>query len=210
MDKSIKHIPVLMVNHDPAHYPRYDLPAGYTFSADFSDFRADWTAVALSSGLLGNREDALRIFDAEFAPRPDLWPARFAFVVDGNGTPAGIAALWDDLRTFGRPLRKFHWVGVDAAHERRGIGRALLTRIMDLNGGQGPLFLESQTTRYDALNLYAKFGFRPYMGVTPAAWLDAPDAADRLGRAWTIVADKLAQYGARLPDPALSIDRPDA
>lgn len=57
-----------------------------------------------------------------------------------------------------RPFEyEIHTVGVDPAHQGRGIGRAMMTRLLD--DVEGAVFLEVRTDNEPAIALYQSLGF---------------------------------------------------
>ena len=65
----------------------------------------------------------------------------------------------------------------------------LLERYAEL-GWQDDIYLTSQTWSYKAINIYAKFGFRPYLGEKPANWVCGDFAAEN-ARAWCLIREKI-------------------
>lgn len=116
------------------------------------------------------RGDAARCaeLEAQLFPGDDPWPQR-AFLselaakhnhyeaarVDGKLVGyAGIARLG---RT--RPYEyEIHTIGVDPAFQGQGIGRKLLSRLVEFAGG-GTIFLEVRTDNVAAIALYESEGF---------------------------------------------------
>ncbi len=54
---------------------------------------------------------------------------------------------------------EIHTIGVDPAHQRRDIGRGLMTRLLDHAGPDAVIFLEVRTDNEPALELYRSLGF---------------------------------------------------
>jgi [ribosomal protein S18]-alanine N-acetyltransferase len=93
-----------------------------------------------------------RAFLAELAAKHNHYEA--ARVDDKLVGYAGIARLGRF-----RPYEyEIHTIGVDPAHQGRGIGRQLLTRLIEFAGG-GTIFLEVRTDNAAALALYQSEGF---------------------------------------------------
>ena len=80
----------------------------------------------------------------------------FAARVDGHLVGyAGIARL-------GRtpPFEyEIHTIGVDPAYQGNGIGRAMMTRLLEFAGTDSVVYLEVRTDNAPAIGLYRSFGF---------------------------------------------------
>ena len=116
------------------------------------------------------RADARRCGELEeiLFPGDDPWPAR-AFLhelasahtfyvaarADGRLVGyAGIARLGNEA-----PFEyEIHTIGVDAAYQGQGIGRQLLTALLEHANG-GTIFLEVRTDNEAAISLYESVGF---------------------------------------------------
>ena len=194
LDRSIPHIGVLMEKTDTSEYPRHALPEGYAFAQYQPGFEAQWAALHFEVGQTDSLEEAEAIFKNEFAGRKEL-AGRMIFVFDGNGQLAGTGCLWDGAH-FGVTLQRLHWIAVSPRHQGRGIAKAIVSRLLDLYNGlglTGYIYLTSQTWSWRALNLYAGFGFRPYMGERPQNWR-AVDFAKDTANAWKMIYGKISGY----------------
>jgi ribosomal-protein-alanine N-acetyltransferase len=54
---------------------------------------------------------------------------------------------------------EIHTIGVDPAYQGNGIGRAMMTRLLDFAGTDGAVYLEVRTDNPPAIGLYSSFGF---------------------------------------------------
>jgi [ribosomal protein S18]-alanine N-acetyltransferase len=114
--------------------------------------------------------DAARCAELEsmLFPGDDPWPAR-AFLAElkakhnhyvgarADGRLVGYAGI----SRLGRraPFEyEIHTIGVDPAHQGKGIGRRLLTALLDF-AGDAAVFLEVRTDNVPAIALYENFGF---------------------------------------------------
>jgi hypothetical protein len=78
------------------------------------------------------------------------------FVCDSQDRPIGTCFAW---RTYEK-ITTIHWFKVQKQFEGLGIGRALLSYVMqNLSNDDFPVFLHTQPSSYRAIKLYADFGF---------------------------------------------------
>ncbi|MDD3244335.1 MAG: GNAT family N-acetyltransferase [Eubacteriales bacterium] len=189
LDKSVPHKFVFMEKSDPAVYPRYDLPPGYSFCLFHPGLEQDWKSIHREVGHFDDDAAAQRALAADFLPHPALMARQMLFVChDASGQTVGTASLWPG-EEFGRTRQRLHWVAVRPAHSGRGIAKALLTRLLDIYAQQGytdGVYLITQTWSWRAVNLYRSFGFQPYLGPRPAGWQVGNFDADT-PQAWQII-----------------------
>jgi GNAT superfamily N-acetyltransferase len=79
------------------------------------------------------------------------------FVCDAEDVPVGTCFAW---KAYGR-ITTLHWFKVLKSHEGKGIGRALLSVVMQgLAKEDFPVYLHTQPSSFRAIKLYSDFGFR--------------------------------------------------
>jgi len=116
------------------------------------------------------RADAARCaeLESQLFDGDDPWPAR-AFVAELEAKHNHYVAARADDKLIGyggiarlgrkRPYEyEIHTVGVDAAYQGQGIGRQLLTELLEYANG-GTVFLEVRTDNKPAIALYESVGF---------------------------------------------------
>ena len=101
---------------------------------------------------------------------------------------------------------RIHWVAVAPKYQGLGILKAMVTRLLDIYnelGYEGYIHLTSQTWSYKALNVYIKFGFKPYYGEKPANWIarnltsgnfEPWDYKEKNEEAWNMIFKKINEY----------------
>ncbi|MFN8073316.1 MAG: ribosomal protein S18-alanine N-acetyltransferase [Mycobacterium sp.] len=117
------------------------------------------------------RRDAARCAELEalLFPGDDPWP-EIAFVRElGVAHNRYVAARVDDTLVgyagaarLGRtPPFEFeiHTIGVDPDYQRHGIGRGMLSRLLDFAGPESVVYLEVRTDNEAAISLYRSVGF---------------------------------------------------
>jgi ribosomal-protein-alanine N-acetyltransferase len=112
--------------------------------------------------------DGCAELEAQLFPGDDPWPAT-AFLRElesehnhyvaarVDGALVGYAGI---TRLGRKPPYEYeiHTIGVDKAHQGEGIGRGLLSRLLDIASG-GDVFLEVRTDNAAAIGLYESVGF---------------------------------------------------
>ncbi len=117
------------------------------------------------------RADAARCAELEtqLFDRDDPWP-REAFIRElaaGHNRYVG-ARVGDTLVGYAGIARlgrtppfeyEIHTIGVDPAYQGRGIGRAMMTRLLNFAGPEATVYLEVRTDNTAAMGLYTSLGF---------------------------------------------------
>jgi len=194
LDKSIEHIKVTMTKCDTIEYPRFDLPPGFYFEQFKSGHEKHWAKIMHSVGEVGSLKEGLNIFENEFLDK-DLMHRRFIYVFDEFKNPAAVASLWigDDL---GCIMQRLHWLAVEQNYQGKGLMKVLMTKILDtyneLGCTQG-IYLTTQTWSYKAINVYLKFGFKPYIGDVKYNKMNFHASK----RAWDIIYLQIKKYNMK-------------
>ena len=203
LDTSLPNIPVLMElgPHEPVR--EAPLPAGYRLAPWDPSLREAWVRLHVALGHLGPTvEDGLAYFDRTYGADPVACARQMVVAVDNAGRLAGTSSLWVG-RDFGDERLRVHWVGVDPAHQRRGIARALVLETIRrydelVPSGRPPLYLSTQTGSWPACGMYRKLGFVAYRGPAPAGWGMSPEEfSTRNDEAWRLIDARLARASAR-------------
>lgn len=189
LDTSLPRISVLMTKSD-SQYPRFDLPPGYSLSYYRPGREKQWTQLLCAVGEAASTEEALAVFECDFAPHAALLPTHCVFVDDAQGQPAATASLLPGHH-FGRAHPRFHYVATHPAHQGKGLAKALITALLNIHAadGGGFIYLVSSTWSHRALGIYARFGFVPYTGEKPANWPDENFSSNNAA-AWALIREK--------------------
>lgn len=195
IDKSIPHVAVLLVKNDPADYPRYHLPEGYSFESFRPGREEDWIRIHLDSELIDGEEAARNTLEKEFKVDPEGMTKRMWFVIDPEGRAVGTISMWPG-GAFGPNYERVHWVAVEKSQQGKGLSNAMMTKALDVynevNEGR-PLFVHTQTWSFVAVTLYEKFGFVPYMGPKPMNWSAEADFEADSVKGWAIIREMQAK-----------------
>lgn len=209
LDKSIQHIGVIMEKFDTKVYPKYELPIGYSFVNYSKGLEKDWVKLQFAVEQVDTLEEAEAIFAKEFAPNKEILNRNMIFVKSDAGEIVATSCIWNG-RMFGDDRIRIHWVAVAPEYQGLGISKAMVTKLFDIYnelGYEGYIHLTSQTWSYKALNVYIKFGFKPYFGEKPTNWkavnltsgnFEPWDYKEKNKEAWNMIYEKICEYDKRL------------
>ena len=123
LDTSVAHIPVLMVLGD--HEPPADGPRCRRAIASRPGSRASASRGCGCTFFSASCRPSMRgspTFERTYEADPAALERQMILVVDEKGELAGTSSLWRGDH-FGEPRLRVHWVGVDPAHQRRGLAQ---------------------------------------------------------------------------------------
>ncbi len=93
--------------------------------------------------------------------------SRVMFLVDPGGAEVGTITAWSSAKLTGQEIGQIHWVAIvpAACGLGLGLGKPMLSAacVAQLERGYTQAYLETNTRRVPALNLYLRFGFAPYV-----------------------------------------------
>lgn len=201
IDKSLEFLPIYFCKTDTKQYQRYSLPEGYSFVFYKKGDEKRWAKIECELGQFESESEALDCFYNDFIKGQTLAPEeRMLFVKDDRGEYVATASLWNGL-FLGEDLPRVHWVAVSDKCTGKGIGKALISRIMQLYnelGYEGFICLLTATWYYPAISIYKKFGFEEYNGPrSPFDNVSDGDFCARNARAKELVAKRLEAYSKR-------------
>lgn len=97
-----------------------------------------------------------QFFQNVYAKKESLFYEKCLFVCDSQDRPVATCFAWKAYNN----MTTIHWWKVLKTHEGKGIGRALLSEVMQgLAEDDFPVFLHTQPGSYRAIKLYSDFGF---------------------------------------------------
>lgn len=134
------------------------LPGGYRIRNCRPDELLLWKTFPFDTPILEPQHAKFmdEYFSATYSHAPDLFFENTLFVCDTLDTPVATCSSW---KAYGK-FHSIHWFKTLKAHEGRGIGRALLSVIMQRFARDDfPIFLHTQPGSFRAIKLYADFGF---------------------------------------------------
>ncbi|KLV21919.1 GNAT family N-acetyltransferase [Niallia circulans] len=179
----MKRIPLSMVIKDLSHIPQYPLPAEFRIRLFEKGDEHHWAFVEASVDEFESKEAALAHFYKEFGPYIDEMTNRCLFIENKKGEVIGTTTAWyGDLKGDGEITGRIHWVGIVPAYQGQKLSKPLLSEAMNILAKyHSKAYLTSQTTSYQAVNMYLNYGFKPFIKAPSCheAWSLLEDTLDR-------------------------------
>ena len=161
----MKRIPLKMKRADLYSIPKYELPEG--FKIRFFEIGEEhiWARVETAVDEFTEEAAALVHFGKEFGPFPDEMTRRCLFLENRAGEVIGTTTAWYGILEGEQQVTgRIHWVGVVPEYQGKKLSKPLLAKAMQvLAKYHDSAYLTSQTTSYQAVNMYLNFGFEPYV-----------------------------------------------
>ena len=198
LDKSLKLCYLIMYKEDNQNYPKYSLPSGYSFCMYKKGDEAKWAEVEISVGQFESVQEGIDCFNIQFADKNCKKEDRILFVKDPSGKIVATGAMWTGIFN-GKKVERMHWIAVDESCKGKGIAKAIVTELLNIYNrlnASGLVYLITESWCYSAINIYLKFGFKPYYGDNPVKEFDFSNSEfieqNELG--WSLVKDKIEIY----------------
>ena len=128
-----------------------DVPTGYTARLCRPDELEAWKRVAADEAYVDYVTD---YFNRQYAARKDEFFRHCTFVCDENDKPVATSMI---CRSYGQ-INNIGWTRTLPQYEGKGLGRALLSKIMA--DAEYPIYLHTQPSSIRAVKLYSDFGFK--------------------------------------------------
>lgn len=179
----MKRIKLQMIRSNLNNIPQYKLPEGYRFRMFESGDERTWANIETRVDEFKNEAAALERFEREFGPYIDEMSHRCLFIENAEREAIGTTTAWrGELKGDGTILGRIHWVGIVPECQGRGLSKPLLSKAMHILAGfHDGAYLTSQTTSWQAVNMYLNFGFEPVQ-------LD-----ENYEAAWSVMEEKLGR-----------------
>lgn len=197
LDKSVKHLGVVMIRNNNGGYLKYRLPEGFTFVTFQEGDELEWAKIETSVEEFIGIDKALEHFKKEFGNQYEKVKERCIFIKDKHGQKIATAMAWEG-QLQNSELPRVHWVAVKKDYQGIGLSKALITKILDLYkelGEKRNVYLTTQTWSYKAINIYKKFGFKPFDDMKRGKQEGvAGNFECDFNLAWNIINEKIEAY----------------
>ena len=163
LDKSVPYSGFYMRREAGAPAVPSPLPDGYRFVFWSDGDEASWARVETSVLEFDSEFAALMRFTRDFLPYKDELRRRCLFIENSDGVKIATSTAW--WQYIGKERRPWlHWVAVDPQYQGLGLGKAIISRAVELIAeldGDAVYYLHTQTWSYKAIGIYTANGFRP-------------------------------------------------
>ena len=179
----MKRIKLQMIRESSKNIPMYELPKGYRFRMFKDGDQQLWANIEMRVDEFKTEKDALQRFNREFGNYIHEMEERCLFIETEEGEAIGTTTAWyGDLKGDGKIRGRIHWVGVVPEYQGRGLSKPMLSQAMNILAGRhDEFYLTSQTTSWQAVNMYLNYGFEPVRldESYDAAWSMLEEKLDR-------------------------------
>lgn len=168
-----------MVCLDLTCVPAVPVPSGFVMRHYSVNDEENWTRIHLDAEPYHviTSETFGRIFGSDEL----ILKQRQLYVCTVTGLAVGTVTAWFDDNYYGEKWGRIHWLAVLRQYQRRGLGRALVSRACRvlLALGHSRAYLATQAGRIGAIKLYLELGFVPEIRTDEdrRAWQYVRDAA---------------------------------
>lgn len=156
-------VPIRMVRENLDHIPAHPLPDGYTLRYYAPGDDTTWTHIQAAADDINDVN--LPWFRKEFGDDDNTIAERMLFLCDASGQAIGTSTAWFVDEWKNKPWGLIHWVAILPEFQGRGLAKPLLSatcqRLQHL--GHTRAYLNSESTRLPAINLYLNFDFKPWI-----------------------------------------------
>lgn len=135
-----------------------DLPQGYHIRLCRREELDLWKSIHFDSEAVAQAQRPFmdEYFDTVYQPQGEAFWQRCFFLCNDQDDPIGTCFAW---RAYGK-ITTIHWYKVKREYEGRGLGRALLSHVMNtLSPSDYPVYLHTHPACLRAIKLYSDFGF---------------------------------------------------
>jgi ribosomal protein S18 acetylase RimI-like enzyme len=135
-----------------------ELPVGYSLRNCRHDELDIWKKMPFDNLDLAKEYDSFMTdyFTVTYGGKEELFFAQTLFICDLQDKPIATCSIWKAYDEF----NTIQWLKVLREYEGQGIGRALLSIVMQkLEQHDYPVYLHTQPSSFRAIKLYSDFGF---------------------------------------------------
>jgi len=157
----MKRISLYMVRDTMNHLPTFSCPPGFQVRTYLPGDEKRWATIETLAGEFPNAQQALTRFSKDYGSSTSELATRCFFFENPDGNAIGTATAWYG-HFAGDERGQVAWVGIIPAYQGRKLAKPLLSMVMKrIAQDHEQAYLSTQTTSYQAVNLYLNFGFVP-------------------------------------------------
>ena len=163
LDKSVPYAYFYMHRKAGAPIAHFPLPEGYKYVLYSKGDEYNWARIETAVLEFEDAFTALMRFNREYMSLPEELSRRCLFIENSDGEKVGTTVpWWRYVENERRPW--LHWVAVDPEYQGIGLGKAIISRTIELMielEGDVDFYLRTQTWSYKAVSIYRANGFEP-------------------------------------------------
>lgn len=161
----MKFLKVQMIRENLESIPQYKLPVGYKIRNFKIGEEVKWANLEMKVNEFDTTDQALTHFNTEFGQNMHEMEQRCLFLENPKGEVIGTTTAWyGNLTRDSKICGRIHWVAILPEYQGKQLSKPLLSEAMNrLSQYHNQAFLTSQTTSYQAVNMYLNYGFRPIL-----------------------------------------------
>lgn len=167
MEEEIPDLSLFMMCAELDRSALTELPSGYHIRYCRPGELDQWKAMPFDDPAEAIEYESFmtEFFEKVYAPAGDLFFQTCRFVCDDNDRPIATVFIWKAYQR----INTIHWLKTLKEHEGKGIGRALMSTVMqELDQRDFPVYLHTHPSGFRAVKLYSDFGFQlltdPFVG----------------------------------------------
>lgn len=159
----MKRIRLAMIREHMNDIPQYNLPEGFEIRLFEKGDEKHWSRVETKVDEFESEQAAGKHFTKEFGDHIDDMTERCLFIEDENKDVIATTTAWyGKIEGNNEVLGRIHWVGVIPEYQGKKLSKPLLSAAMNILASRHKAaYLTSQTTSYQAVNMYLNYGFKP-------------------------------------------------
>ncbi|HMW88361.1 MAG TPA: GNAT family N-acetyltransferase [Candidatus Obscuribacter sp.] len=160
MDRHENNALIAMTLESFDEVPRFCLPGGFTVRTYRSGDERHWLDLQKKADHYNEFDNST--FEMQFGEGIDELSERQLYI-EKNGQIIGTATAWSDNKYWEAQSGRIRWVAVLPEYQGMGIGRALISSVLERFAllGETRSYLWTRTVRLPAIKLYLRFGFKP-------------------------------------------------
>jgi len=160
----MKKISLTMVRQDLDNIPQYAFTPNYRIRNYKAGEEPIWADIEVSVDEFSDKLAALEHFDKEFGSFLEDMSARCLFIENEDGKVIGTTTAWYGALGNDETWGRIHWVAVHPDYQGKKLAKPLLSSALQiLSNYHNKAYLTTQTTSYQAINMYLNYGFEPYI-----------------------------------------------
>ena len=162
LDKSIPYFNVLMMRKRNTETREEPLPEGFRYEFFRPGDEIHWAEIETAVLEFPKAGEARKYFEREYLVYEKELSERCIFLTTEKGRKAGTATAWWSTRN-GIRVPSIHWVSIKPEFQKRGLGKALVSRVIKTSvelDGDRDSYIHTQTWSYPAIGIYLQAGYK--------------------------------------------------